>query len=381
MRNLLTRPWRILITQKYASLGGSQVSLVNHLSLLDRSRFEPYVVVSNTGWLTARLDELRIPWSLCAFGHWSNPLAIPRNIALILRLRRLIKLHRIDLVHANEHWVAPVSYLAARLAGVPVICYFRTGLSDLTPSRIRKYLYGRYDGVIVVAEVLRRALAKHVRDPAKIDVIRDGVVPYPGEPHYRANTGRRIVINVGAIYRVKGQAAILQAAIPWLKRSARNYLLFVGGTREDPAYFEAMRQCVSDGGLTRQVYFLGSRKDVPRLLRLADALVAYSTVEGVPMVVMEAMLAGKPVIVSNTPGMSEVVVDGEVGRIIDFDDGGDSLVEALDDMTTNPARWQNMGRNARRQALARYSTQAMSRAIQTVYAKLLETRSDGADKA
>lgn len=368
----LTGLRRVLITQKYASLGGAQTSLVHHLELLDRNRFEPYVVVSNTGWLTSRLDEMRIPWSLLDFGHWTNLLSIPRNIWLILQLRRLIRAQQIDLVHANEHWVGPVSYFAARLAGVPTICHFRTGLSDLTPSRIRKYLYGRYDRVIIVADVLARALAKHVPDPSKIRVIRDGVVPSPGAARYRNAQGRRIVINVGAIYRVKGQAKILESAMPWLKSNRRNYLIFVGGTREDPTYFEALKQRVAECGLERQVRFLGSRRDVPKLLRLVDALVAYSTVEGVPMVVMEAMFAGLPVVVSNTPGMSEVVVDKEVGRIVDFDAGENQLSAILADLTATPTQWQAMGRCARDRAKARYSTQGMSSAIQAIYTELLE---------
>jgi glycosyltransferase involved in cell wall biosynthesis len=366
-------PHRILITQKFASLGGGQASLVHHLELLDRGRFEPLVVVSNTGWFTSRLDDLGISWTQLAFGHWTNPFSIPRNIALIFKLRRFIKAERIELVHANEHWVGPVSYFAARLANVPVICHFRTGLRDLTPGRIRKYLYSRYDKVIAVAEVLARALKKHVSNPSNIVVIRDGVVPAAAEPRYRKNNSRSVVINVGAIYQVKGQALILEAAMPWLKSNPRNYLIFVGGTREDPAYFEAMKRRVEQSALSRQVRFLGPRRDVPRLVQMADALVAYSSVEGIPMVVMEAMFAGRPVIVSDTPGMSEVVIDREVGRLIDFSDGGRELPGVLEDLRSNPAHWQALGRRAREHSITRYSTAAMSNAIQAIYSELLET--------
>ena len=348
------------------------MSLVHHLELLDRRRFNPHVVLSNEGWLTAKLDQLHIPWSLIRFGHWTNIFSLPRNLMLIWRLKRLIRQHGIELVHANEHWVGPVAYSAARLAGIPAICHFRTGLADLTPRRIRKYLYGRFDRVIVVAEVLRRALAKHVTDPSRIVVIRDGVEPACGELRYWSRRSRRIVINVGAIYEVKGQAIILERALPWLKADRKHYLLFVGGTRESPSYVEAMKRLVSESGLQRQVLFLGSREDVPRLLGLADALVAYSTVEGIPRVVMEAMFAGRPVIVSNTPGMDEVVVDGEVGRIVDFEGAANPLALALHDLTANPSRWEAMGRRAYERAASRYSTHAMSNAIQAIYTELLE---------
>jgi glycosyltransferase involved in cell wall biosynthesis len=368
----LPAPHRVLIAQKYASLGGSQVSLVHHLALLDRRRFEPFVVVSNEGWLTARLDELGVSWSIANFGHWTNLLSLPANARLIWQVRRLIRERGIELVHANEHWVAPPLYCAARLSGIPSICHFRTGLEDLTPSRVRKYLYGRFDRVIVVADVLRKALARHVGDPSRIVVIRDGVEPSTEVPRYRRRSRRRLVINVGALYEVKGQAKILLRVLPWLKANRFHYLVFVGGTRTAPSYVEGMKRLVDEHGLRRQVRFLGSREDVPRLLGLADALVAYSTVEGIPRVVMEAMFAGRPVIVSNTPGMEEVVTDGEVGRVVDFEGQNNALVRALEDLTDNTPRWQEMGRQARTRAMNLYSTKATSEAIQAIYTELLE---------
>lgn len=365
---------RILFVQKFASLGGSQKSLIHHIELLDRNRFEPHVIVSNRGWLTEKLDELRVPWSLAKFGHWINLASLPRNLLLIARLKSYVRRHGIHLIHANEHWVAPPCYWAGRLAGVPVICHFRTGLDDLTPRRIRKYLYARFDRVIVVAEILRRTLAKEISDPAKILVVRDGVEPFPDEPRYWDKRRTRIVINVGAIYEVKGQAKILERSLPWLKENRRHFVLFVGGTRQNPDYVENMKRVVTDHGLQKQVLFLGSREDVPRLLRAADLLVAYSTVEGIPRVVMEAMFAGRPVIVSNTPGMDEVVADGETGRVVNFDDTSNPLLQALRDGTMNFSHWKTMGQRAREQALSRYSIQAMSNAIQMAYAELLERK-------
>ena len=81
-------PQAILITQKFASLGGSQVSLVHTLRLLDRMRFAPHVVVSNEGWLTQQLDALRVPWTLAKFGHATGLGALPVDL---LRTRKLAR--------------------------------------------------------------------------------------------------------------------------------------------------------------------------------------------------------------------------------------------------------------------------------------------------
>ena len=366
-----SKPWRVLIAQKFAGLGGAQKSLFHHLELLDRGRFEPHVLVAKRGWLTEKLAELQVPWSLLPFGHWTNLASLPRNMLLVAQLKSCIRRHHIDLVHANEHWVAPACYWAARRTGLPVICHFRTGLEDLTPRRVRRYLYGRFDRVIVVAEVLRLALAKEISDPSKIVVIRDGVEPFRGAPHYWRERRTRIIINVGAILEMKGQAKVLEHALPWLKENRHHFLLFVGGSRKESDYAQNIKRTVANHGLQKQALFLGSREDVPRLLRAADALVAYSTLEGVPRVVMEAMFAGRPVIVSNTPGMGEVVTDGEVGRIVNLDDTTNRLLQFLRDMTSNPSRWETMGRQGRERALSRYSIQAMADQIQALYTELL----------
>lgn len=368
------RAHRVLLVQKFSSLGGGQKSLVHHLELLDRSRFDPRVAVSNEGWLTRELARLEVPWVRLPLGHWTNPLSFPRTLYTVTRLIRILREQEIDLIHANEHWVAPPCGLAARRVGIPSICHFRTGLQDLTPARIRQYRYASFDRVIVVADVLREALVRHLPDAGKVVVVRDGVEPPAAAPRPRSPRQTRVAITVGAIYQVKGQAKILERALPWLRDSPRHFLLFVGGTRGDPAYLAGMRARVAAERLGRQVLFLGSRDDVPRLLAAADVLIAFSTVEGIPRVVTEAMFAGKPVLVSDTPGMAEVVVDGVVGRILDFDAPANPLAASLRSLSADPARWEAMGRSGRARALSRYSTRVMSEAIQAVYCELLERK-------
>jgi glycosyltransferase involved in cell wall biosynthesis len=239
---------------------------------------------------------------------------------------------------------------------------------------VRKYLYDRFDRVLVVAEVLKNALVQHLKHPERVVVVRDGVEPCPKPPRYFANRRSRVVLNVGVISNVKGQAIILDHALPWLKASRKHFLLFVGRTDHNPAYVRQMREFVAREKLHRQVLLLGSRRDVPRLLRASDLLVAYSTVEGIPRVVMEAMFAGRPVIVSNTPGMAEVVQDGRVGCILNFDDTACKLSQSLAELDSDYPRWESMGRQALEQAASRYSTRAMSDAIQEVYSALLEPK-------
>ncbi len=366
----MPRPRRILITQKFASLAGSQKSLVYLLERLNKERFEARVLVMNTGWLTEECDRLGVPWDIEQFGHWKLTSWLS-NWQLARRLRNHIREHEIDLVHANEHWVGPHSRWGARMAGVPCVCHFRTGLEDLTPRRIRKYRYRDFERVLPVADVLRRALAKELPNPSILTVVRDGIeVESDDAPSWR-DRSTRVIANVGAIYHVKGQAKIFEQAIPWLKQDRKHFILFIGGARADSEYVVALKKRVAESGLQRQALFLGSRSDVVRLLKASDALAAYSTVEGIPRVVMEAMSRRRPVIVSNTPGMSEVVTNDLTGRIVNFDDGSSEFAQALNNLTTDYPAWEVMGTEARSQAVSQYSVEAMVEQIQQVYTELL----------
>ena len=183
------KPWRVLISAKIRLAGRRAEKPGPSPRTAGPQPVEPRVIVSNCGWLTDKLDELRVPWSLVRFGHWINFASLPRNLLLIARLKKYIRQHGIQLVHANEHWIAPP-------------CIGPRAGRECRPSAISdrpRRPHAAPDSQVSLRPLgprhrrggsLREALAKEISDPEKIVVVRDGVEPFPGEPATGENADR-----------------------------------------------------------------------------------------------------------------------------------------------------------------------------------------------
>ena len=103
-----------------------------------------------------------------------------------------------------------------------------------------------------------------------------------------------------------------------------------------------LRKLTESLGVGDSVEFLGHRSDVPDLLRGATVFVRPSTLEGMPLTVLEAMATGLPVIATRVGGTPELITDGENGFLIQVGDSH-ALAEAILDVLSAPERSSSMG--------------------------------------
>ncbi len=123
--------------------------------------------------------------------------------------------------------------------------------------------------------------------------------------------------------------------------------------------------------LGRRVRFLGVRRDVPALLAAADALVLASSWEGNPLVVMEAMAAGRPVVATAVGCVPELLVDG-TGILVRPGDAG-SLRGAMLTLERDPGAAAAMGRRGREHAARRFDSRTMAQAYADLYRRLRDS--------
>jgi glycosyltransferase involved in cell wall biosynthesis len=118
----------------------------------------------------------------------------------------------------------------------------------------------------------------------------------------------------------------------------------------------------------------GFRPDVERVLGGLDLFVLPSRFgEGLPMVLLEAMGAGLPVVSTPVEGITELISDGRDGLMVPVDDVG-ALAGAIGDLLTDPGRRARMGTDAREKVARSYSSDAMARGIEAVYREVLDDR-------
>jgi glycosyltransferase involved in cell wall biosynthesis len=171
--------------------------------------------------------------------------------------------------------------------------------------------------------------------------------PLPGNA-----AGMPVIGTIGSLIKRKSVDHLLRA-VACLPQDLTPHLLIVG----EGAEAAALRQLASELGLVSRVTFAGFQKQPLPWLAAMDVFALASSSEGLPRVILEAMLLEKPVIASRIVGSSEVVAHGETGYLYDYGDIG-ALAEFLADLLRNPAKRQSFGAAGRRRASADFSIEA-----------------------
>ncbi|MFP3938681.1 MAG: glycosyltransferase family 4 protein [Thermoanaerobaculia bacterium] len=328
---------------------------------------------------------------VCA-GH-RRPWHGPRTVA---RLVRLLRRHRVELVHTHHPLDRLYAGLAARIAGVPVVITLHNTTPPSRPARgLRRRLGLASTGslgdrwtvrtaarFVAVSEAVLRAQAAYLGvPPERTVVVHPGVDseeiarPVP-EPELRAlrtaldlGTGP-VLLHVGRLHEQKGQEHLVTAMPRILGRHPDAALLIAGEGEERPR----LETLIHRLGLERSVRLLGHRSDVSALLALADLFVFPSVhKEGLPVAVVEASAAGLPVVAARTAPLEEAVEDGVTGLLVPPRDSG-ALAAAACRLLGDPDRRSAMGRAGRRRAAERFSLAASVERLEGLYREVLAER-------
>jgi len=296
-----------------------------------------------------------------------------------------------DVVHINNGGYpgaisCSAAAIAARAARVPVVVNVVNNIAIPynRPSRVLDYpvdrLVVRSVDVFVtasmvastaIASVLRLTEGQHTVIPNATEA---GVASAPRADIRHAlgvSDDRLVVLVMARLEKRKGLTYLLDA-LPHLPRHIgdRVIVLVAGvGPERDP--LEA--QCAAMG-IAGRVRFLGQRDDRWSLYAAADVIVLPSiSHEDMPIVILDAMAAGRPVVASRVAGIPEQVVDGVTGRLVPPGDSA-ALADALAGILEDPVGCDAMGTAARDRYEARYTPQRFVDAYRRLYVLLLERR-------
>ena len=166
--------------------------------------------------------------------------------------------------------------------------------------------------------------------------------------------GLRVVGVFGRITQWKGQDVVLRALV-----NVPSVVAVFVGEEEDPASGDELRLLARELGIADRVRFLGFRKDVPQLMRVVDCIVHVPTdPEPFGRVVVEGMLARRPVIATRAGGVPEIIENGVSGILI-APGSPDELAEALRRIFSDPVAAAEMAANGQARALACFSDKRM----------------------
>ncbi len=294
--------------------GGAELRLVELIERLPPSEFAIDVCA-----LSGEAGELDC--RITARGGVVCPLPVNRSFAG--RFLRLLRAGRYDVVHSHVLLASGPVLALARVAGVPVRVAHFHAMRDGRPSTVARRLQRRAAATLLdhcatdiiacgegsMDAVWRRGWRSDRRcrviydavDPARFD---GSVTPAEVRGELGVPSDATLFIHVGYDTAEKNHPRLLQIFSAILAREPAAWLLLVGAGTDDPRGPIAAR--VRAARLQDRVVALGERTDVPRLLAAADAMLLPSFREGLPGVVLEACVAGLPVLATDLPGVREI---------------------------------------------------------------------------
>lgn len=304
---------------------------------------------------------------------------VPRtgNMLRYLRdLRRAVKAHGIDIVHAQTASNAMVSILALLFTRVKVVTTFHGFSFSNAKGWYRRLVHRGSKRIICVSEFEKQHYIRKWKLPVdnKFRVVYNGIdftkldkpQSDPARPLQLDGNTLNMVM-VGSFIEGRAQYFVCQALKRLAQMDVPFRMYFVG--RKDEAEPERYDRCVAfceENGLTDKVHFLGNRNDVPWLLRQMDLFFYATDHDTFGIAVIEAMASGLPVLVNDWSVMKEITEDGRWAALYKTGDVEDCVAK-LTALAALPAERAKLAQAANGFVRKRYSIENHITALSKVY--------------
>jgi glycosyltransferase involved in cell wall biosynthesis len=385
---LTPSPRRVLLIDHAPFFGGSESFLLDLIGALDRTAYAPIIVTDTASPILDRLRAANAPLLTMPFPRINrSPAFAWRLIRSGWRLAQLARHTHADLIHTFTARTHLIGAVASRLSGIPLV--WRIG--DDTLPMWAMTLFG---------SIPRRIVA--VSDWITTQYPRlhfDGLVPDGARPPLaitradaRAELGlpseSLVVAHVGRLVRWKGQAVFIRALAQAASTVPNLHGLIVGtwhaeDDRPGPlgggeSYYRELRALAVELGLNlpnnERLTFTGFVRDPGLAYAAADLFAHTSTLpEPFGRTIIEAMIAGCPVIATRAGGPAEIIVDGHSGLLTTPGDVP-ALARELIDLLISDERRVQLGQAARQRAEAEYTLAIMTRRMEETYRLTLASR-------
>lgn len=364
--------------------------------LRDRFGYDVAVVLNgDQGALVDRFRAAAIPVHVSDFNFTSNAdlLNLPRKV---MALTRLLRRERFDVVQTHLFHSMVIGRIAAWFADVPVRLSMIAGpfhLEAYTPRWIDRFTCWMDTAIIASCEftrtlyermgVARKRIAVIYYGPDETKFDPSATVPAPLRDEFGWSANTLLVGMVAYFYpelsrnrwmppavqgrSVKSQEDLIRAAPLILRECPLARILLVGSGWEEggKAYLQRMRDLVAELGLERHVLFLGFRTDVAAILRAVDVAVQPSLSENLGGTI-ESLLMECPTVATRVGGMTDSIVDGETGVLVNPSDPP-SLAAGILRLLHDRSSARAYGAAGRRRMLANFTLRRTVEALSRLY--------------
>lgn len=296
-------------------------------------------------------------------------------------LARRVRAGNVDIIHTHTPRSAMIGRIVSALTGVPLVHHIHSPtvrdsthrVSNWVNALVERLSIAKAPGVISVSQAMQRYTEEHRLSGQHMAVVPNGV-SRTGPLAERPTPQGVWTIGTIALFRPRKGLDVLIEAIARLRQQGYAVRLCAVGTFESPDYETQTKQLVDKLGVADAVEWRGFRSDVIAELKGMDLFVLPSLFgEGLPMVILESMSTGVPVVATDVEGIPEAIRDGQEGVIVAAGDAG-ALARGIGRVVDGDVDWQTLRRNAYERQQEFYTDVAMARGVANVYDTVLKNQ-------
>lgn len=373
---------RVLHVINGGEVGGAEELVLTLMKLLDPAKYQPFLLCLCHGPFAALVSQQ---------GFMSGTIAMKHRLDLstINPLREYIQQHHINLVHTHGVRANLVARLAAARENIPVVTTVHSVLRydyDLP----FKFLLARYvtmltnkysDKFIAISNAIAEEITQMGVPAEKIVIIHNGLdtdkfsIPRDAteiKKELGLDPERKIVTMIARLHPVKGHEYFLRAARKVIDTGLNVQFLIIG----EGTHRHRIEQQVRDLELTGMVKMPGYYSSIEDIYGVSDLLCVPSIMEGLGLVVLEAMYFKVPVVASNIGGIPEIVSDRIDGLLVKPRDY-EGLANAIMNVLVDSDLAQQLTTRGR-QKVEQFSMLNMAHQVEQVYDEVLKLQNRGA---
>lgn len=357
----------VLILRSAIGVFGAERVILELATGLKDSGFAPVIgVIENRHPSHAELASVARTAGLSAVLF---PCRKPFDFKTVLEIRRYIKQNRVAILHPHGYKANFYALMSSAFMKISRIatCHPWTETSYSVKARIYTFLdktwLKRMKRIVAVSEEVRQELQKRLPG-AKCEVIPNGIDLQRFHLEKSGNDSRKtfgiagsdyLIGTIGRLVPEKGHQYLIAAAKTLCRKHQNVKFIFVG----DGPLRNDLEKMAAENDLAAIILFTGVRSDIPQLLSMMNLFVLPSVSEGLPMVLLEAMAAGKPVISTEVGDIPRIIRHNYSGLLIPPQDT-EALTAAMEELIQDSAKAQRLALVARQEVENRFSAKQMA---------------------
>lgn len=369
-------------------LGGAQKQLLSLIRKIDKKKYNISLITAYQGLLIE--DALSIEGlHLRRSRFLERPINPLKDLLALIEIYKFIKENKIDIVHTHSSKAGTLGRWAARLANVPVIIHTIHGwpFHSWQNPVIRQFyvflerLTATFTNSLIAVSFydIEKGIKSKIARREKYVLIRYGIdkkefIDYDNflniKEELAIGVAQAVVCMVACLKPQKSPQDYIKAASLVTRIFPQTKFLLVG----DGVLRPRVEKLIKKFNLNNSLILTGWRRDIPQLLSVIDIFVLTSLWEGLPIAILEAMVSSKPVVVTHTGGIGELIVEGKSGFLpLPRDIQG--MAEKIGLLLKDENLRKSMGQEAKYSLNSKFILRDMVKKNESLYESLIKERS------